>query len=293
MTLDLNGRVAIVTGAGAGLGRAHALGLAARGARVLINDVSAAAAEAVAAEIEAAGGEALPNAGSVTDEAAVGAMVSDVLSRWGQADILVNNAGILRDRSFAKMTLEEFRSVLDVHLTGAFLCSHAVWEPMRRAGYGRIVMTTSTSGLYGQFGQANYGAAKAGLVGLMNVLAIEGARYGIKVNALSPTALTAMTEGILPEAAARSFAAESVTPALLALCAEEAPTKTVLAAGAGTYGATLVLGTRGVHLSEGDRTPEAILARLAEITSQESAEPFAEGAQQAFRYLALGQEEAG
>src|SRR5690606_23315750 len=162
-------------GAGGGLGREHALYLARKGARVLVNDLGQAAADAVAAEIRTAGGTALAVAGSVADEAAVAAMADAALQEWGRIDILVNNAGILRDGSFGKMTLGEFRQVLDVHLVGAAICCKAVWDAMRAQRYGRIVMTTSSSGLWGNFGQANYGAAKMALVGLMQTLAIEGA----------------------------------------------------------------------------------------------------------------------
>ena len=205
MTMRFDGQVAIVTGAGGGLGREHALALAARGARVVINDLggardgsggSATAAEAVVAEIEAAGGEAMANAASVTDAAAVQAMVDQVMARWGRIDILVNNAGVLRDKSFAKMEIEDFRFVVDVHLMGAVNCTKAVWEIMRGQNYGRIVMTTSSSGLYGNFGQSNYGAAKMALVGLMQTLSIEGAKNDIRVNCLAPTAHTRMTEDL-------------------------------------------------------------------------------------------------
>ncbi|HEY6511648.1 MAG TPA: SDR family NAD(P)-dependent oxidoreductase, partial [Burkholderiaceae bacterium] len=206
MGISFDGRVAIVTGAGGGLGRQHALALAARGARVLVNDFGrpasdgsdqGTAADAVVAEIRAAGGTALANHASVTDEAAVQQMVQDTLAAWGRVDILVNNAGILRDKSFGKMTLDDFRAVVDVHLMGAAVCTHAVWPTMRAQKYGRVVMTTSSSGLYGNFGQANYGAAKMALVGLMQTLAIEGAKDNIRVNCLAPTAATRMTEGLL------------------------------------------------------------------------------------------------
>ena len=185
--IDLAGRVAIVTGAGGGLGRQHALLLARRGARVVVNDLGA-GADAVAAEIVAAGGQARAVQCSVTDADAVQAMVDGVVADWGRVDILVNNAGILRDKSFAKLDLADFRAVVDVHLMGAAHCCKAVWEPMRAQRHGRIVMTTSSSGLYGNFGQANYGAAKMALVGLMQTLALEGERYGIRVNCLAPTA---------------------------------------------------------------------------------------------------------
>ena len=198
MAIDLTGRVAIVTGAGGGLGRQHALLLARLGAKVVVNDLgssvsgggaSPSAAQAVVEEILAAGGVAVANGSSVTDFTQVEAMVAEVMARWGRVDILVNNAGILRDKSFTKMDLSDFRLVVDVHLMGAVHCTKAVWEVMRRQNYGRIVMTTSSSGLYGNFGQANYGAAKMALVGLMQTLAIEGAKNNIRVNCIAPTAI--------------------------------------------------------------------------------------------------------
>ncbi|MEY4266088.1 MAG: hypothetical protein RIS90_623, partial [Pseudomonadota bacterium] len=231
MRIDFKGQVAIVTGAGGGLGRQHALALAARGAKVMVNDLggardgsggSATAAEAVAAEIRAAGGEALANSASVTDFAAVEAMVTQAVAAWGRVDILVNNAGILRDKTFAKMDLADFELVMDVHLMGAVHCCKAVWGLMNAQKYGRIVMTTSSSGLYGNFGQSNYGAAKLALVGLMQTLALEGAKNNIHVNALAPTAATRMTEGLMPEAVLAALKPEAVVPAMLVLASREA-----------------------------------------------------------------------
>ncbi|SFP57837.1 SDR family NAD(P)-dependent oxidoreductase [Sphingomonas rubra] len=264
----LQERTAIVTGAGGGLGRAHALYLAGKGARVVVNDVSAEAAAQVAAEIEASGGTATSFAGSVTDEDAVGAMVEAVLSRWDRVDILVNNAGILRDKSFAKMTLDDFRAVVDVHLIGAAICSKAVWQPMRERGYGRIVMTTSSSGLYGNFGQANYGAAKMALVGLMQTLAIEGEKYGIRVNCLAPTAATAMTEGVLDEAALARLAPERVSPALLTLVGEDAPTRAILCAGAGHFAAAHVTLTTGVFIGSDRDAGEKVKAQWSDVVDR-------------------------
>src|SRR5215831_10833736 len=223
MKPPFDGRVAIVTGAGSGLGRGHALYLARQGARVVVNDLAQAAADAVAGEILAQGGTARPMGASVTDAQAIAAMVSRVLDEWSRIDILVNNAGILRDKSFAKMSLDDFRLVVDVHLMGSVICTQAVWDAMRAQRYGRIVMTTSSSGLFGNFGQANYGAAKMALVGLMQTLAIEGAKYDIRVNCLAPTAATRMTEGLMPEAVLRQLEAGAVTPGLLALVADDAP----------------------------------------------------------------------
>jgi NAD(P)-dependent dehydrogenase (short-subunit alcohol dehydrogenase family) len=252
MKHSLEGRVAIVTGAGGGLGREHALFLARWGARVVVNDLAAAAAEAVAGEIRAAGGMAMPIAGSVTDEAAVDSMVKRTLAEWERIDILVNNAGILRDKSFAKMTLDDFRLVLDVHLMGAVICSKAVWEPMRTQKYGRIVMTTSSSGLYGNFGQANYGAAKMALVGLMQTLAIEGEKYGIRVNCLAPSAATQMTAGILSTESLQALDPGLVSPALLALVSEDSPTRAIVCAGGGHFARAYVTLTQGTQVGGGD-----------------------------------------
>ncbi|HSD16242.1 MAG TPA: SDR family NAD(P)-dependent oxidoreductase [Thermomonas sp.] len=263
--INLAGRVAIVTGAGGGLGRQHALLLARRGARVVVNDLGA-GADAVAAEILAAGGQARALQCSVTDAGAVQAMVDGVLADWGRVDILVNNAGILRDKSFAKMALEDFRAVVDVHLMGAAHCTRAVWEAMRAQGYGRIVMTTSSSGLYGNFGQANYGAAKMALVGLMQTLALEGAKHGIKVNCLAPTAYTRMMEGILPQAQLDALDPALVSPAVLALVCEQAPTRAILCAGAGGYELAQVTLTQGVQLAA--PTAEALLERWDELANR-------------------------
>ena len=277
MSLDFQGRVAIVTGAGGGLGRQHALALAARGAKVLVNDLggmvdgsggSVSAAQAVVDEIRAAGGEALANGASVTDFAAVQAMVQQVIDAWGRVDVLVNNAGILRDKSFAKMDMDDFRLVVDVHLMGAAHCCKAVWAHMVEQKYGRIVMTTSSTGLYGNFGQANYGAAKLAQVGLMQTLAIEGAKYGIHVNALAPTAATRMTEGLMPAEVLAALKPEAVVPAMLVLAHESAPTRTILCAGAGTFEAAHITLTQGLHIGRGDDAAEQLAARLAEVVER-------------------------
>ena len=266
MALDFTGRVAIVTGAGGGLGRQHALGLAARGAKVMVNDL--AAAQAVVDEIRAAGGEALANDASVTDFAAVEAMVQQAVEAWGRVDILVNNAGILRDKSFAKMDLADFRLVVDVHLMGAVNCSKAVWALMNEQKYGRIVMTTSSSGLYGNFGQSNYGAAKLALVGLMQTLSLEGAKNDIRVNCLAPTAATRMTEGLMPQEVLDALRPEAVVPAMLVLAAQDAPTRTILCAGAGTFEAAHITLTGGAFIGIGPDAPEQLAARLAEVTDR-------------------------
>ncbi len=266
MGIDFTGRVAIVTGAGGGLGREHALALAARGAKVVVNDLGP--ADDVVSEIRAAGGTAMASAASVSDESAVAAMVADAMAAWGRIDILVNNAGILRDKSFAKMDLADFRLVLDVHLMGAAVCTKAVWNIMRTQKYGRVVMTTSSSGLYGNFGQANYGAAKMALVGLMQTLAIEGAKDGIRVNCLAPTAATRMTEGLMPPEVLALLTPAAVTPALLVLASEEAPTRAILCAGAGTFERAYVTLTEGLHLGTGGGVADALAARLADVSDR-------------------------
>lgn len=264
----LRGRVAIVTGAGGGLGREHALFLARQGARVVVNDLAQKAADGVAAEIVAAGGEAFGVGASVTDESAIGAMVRRTMDQWGRIDILVNNAGILRDKTFAKITLEDFRFVLEVHLMGAVICTKAVWEIMRQQQYGRVVMTTSSSGLYGAFGQSNYGAAKMGLVGLMNVLALEGEKYGIRVNCLAPTAATGMTQDILSPEALELLKPALVSPVLLAMVSEDAPTKAIVCAGAGHVSRAHVTFTEGRQVGTGDAAAERIVAEWTEISDR-------------------------
>jgi len=278
MALDFNGRVAVVTGAGGGLGRQHALALAARGARVLVNDLggrvdgsggSLSPAEAVAQEILAAGGEAVANAASVTDFDAVQQMIQQALDTWGRIDVLVNNAGILRDKTFAKMDLADFRQVLDVHLMGAVHCCKAAWPHLVAQKYGRIVFTTSSSGLYGNFGQSNYAAAKMALVGLMQTLALEGERHGIRVNCLAPTASTRMTENLFPADLLQAFDASAVVPAMLLLASEGAPTRTTLCAGAGSFEAAHVTITQGVYLGAGDDIDGQLAAALLQVTDRQ------------------------
>ena len=269
--MALQGRVAIVTGSGGGLGREHALYLARKGAKVVVNDLAQAAADGVAAEIKAAGGEAIAIAGSVTDEAAVSAMVNQTVETWGRIDILINNAGILRDKSFAKMDMADYRLVVDVHLIGAAICTKAVWEQMRQQQFGRIVMTTSSSGLYGNFGQANYGAAKMALVGLMQTLAIEGEKYGIRVNCLAPTAATQMTADILPEAALKALDPALVSPALLPLVVDGAPTRTVICAGAGHFATAAVTLSQGKYIGGGDDAGERLIEAWDAVSDQTEA----------------------
>jgi NAD(P)-dependent dehydrogenase (short-subunit alcohol dehydrogenase family) len=282
----LQGRVAIVTGSGGGLGRSHALFLARHGARVVVNDVAAEAAEQVAHEIAATGGEAMAFAASVTDEARIGAMVAQAIDCWNRIDILVNNAGILRDKSFAKMTIEDFRLVVDVHLMGAAICSKAVWDTMRAQNHGRIVMTTSSSGLYGNFGQANYGAAKMALVGLMQTLAIEGERYGIRVNCLAPTAATQMTHGVLSDDSLALLAPELVSPALLALVSDSAPTRAILCAGAGHFAVAAVTLSEGHYIGAGADAGEQVIAHWSDVSDRANERVPAYGFFQAERELA-------
>ena len=255
MPINFNDRVAIVTGAGAGLGRAHALGLARRGARVVINDLGAStdgtgasgdAASAVVDEIRAAGGQAMAHGANVANMAEVEDMVRQALAEWGRVDILVNNAGILRDKSFSKMTIEDFRQVLEVHLMGSVNTTKALWDHFKERQYGRIVFTSSASGLYGNFGQANYGAAKTGMLGLMNVLHQEGSKHNIRVNMLAPTAATRMTEELLPPETHELLRPETITPGLLVLVADDAPSKMILGAGAGCFAEIRLHETLGV-----------------------------------------------
>ena len=278
---ELAGKAGIVTGAGAGLGRAHALGLAARGARVVVNDLSN--AQAVVAEIEAAGGQAMAHPADVSDAAQVSDMVSKAMGLWGRIDILVNNAGILRDKTFGKMALKDFRKVLDVHLMGSANCCHAVWPIMRAQKYGRIVLTSSGSGLYGNFGQSNYGAAKAAMIGLMNVLHLEGARDDIRVNTLAPTAATQMTKDLLPEAALGLLQPETITPGLLYLVSEDGPNRTILSAGAGSFAQTRVYETQGYRI-EGEITPEAVAANWHAITQPNQQEELQDAFSQTRKY---------
>jgi len=266
--MTLEGRVAIVTGSAGGLGRSHVRYLARKGARVVVNDLSQEATDAVAREIAEAGGEAIAIAGSVTDERAMAAMVGRVVEQWGRVDILVNNAGILRDKSFGKMSLDDFRLVIDVHVMGAAICTRAVWERMREQRHGRIVMTTSSSGLYGNFGQANYGAAKMALVGLMQTLAIEGEKYDIRVNCLAPSAATQMTEGVLSEESLRVLDPALVSPGLLALVGDDAPTRAILCAGGGNFATAYVTLTPGYHVEAGEDAGEQVIAHWRDVSDR-------------------------
>ncbi len=297
MAIRFDDRVAIVTGAGGGLGRAYALELARRGARVVVNDLGGSrdgtghsdAALKVVEEIEAAGGEAMSNGGSVTDYDQMVEMVAKAKERFGSVHILINNAGVLRDKSFVKMEPEDFKFVVDVHLNGSANCAKAVWETMRGQAYGRILMTASSTGLYGNFGQANYGAAKLGLAGLTKTLAIEGAKTNVRVNTIAPTAATRMTEDIFPPAMLGLFAPEAVAPAALYLVSEDAPTNMIVGAGAGVFQAAYVTLTAGVRLQGDDLSPEGIAANWDRITDRAGEITPQSGAEQAMSIMKLMQ----
>ncbi|MEP5763440.1 MAG: SDR family NAD(P)-dependent oxidoreductase [Halieaceae bacterium] len=302
MSIRYDGKVAIVTGSGGGLGRCHAIELAKRGAKVVINDLGGAAdgtggssdaARAVVAEIEALGGEAIANGANVASYDEVEAMVQQAKDTWGRVDILVNNAGILRDKSFNNGSLEDFKMVLDVHLMGSINCTKAVWDTMREQAYGRIVMTTSSSGLYGNFGQTNYGSAKMGVIGAMNTLCQEGAKYNIKVNALAPTAGTRMTEGLIPEKAFDLLTPETVTPAVLFMVSEDAPTRHIIAAGAGCYSLVKLVETPGAYLAPEDQTPEGIAAHWDAISNPAGEAVPQAGFEQTIKFTGMAAEAQG
>ena len=294
MTISFENRVAIVTGAGNGLGRSHALALAERGAKVVINDLggsrdgsgaSSEAALSVVAEIESKGGEAIAHGANVAKMDEVQDMVEQTVSKWGRVDILINNAGILRDKTFAKMDVSDFQLVIDVHLMGSVYCTKAVWDIMREQNYGRIVMTTSSSGMYGNFGQSNYGAAKMGVLGFMNTLGIEGAKNDVRVNALSPTAGTRMTEDLVPEEAYKLMTPEAVTAGALTLCHDDAPSRMILCAGAGGYASTRLFETDGVFIPESQQTPESVLENWSTICNTDNQANLETGAKQTEKFL--------
>ncbi len=295
MSISFNEQVVIVTGAGAGLGRSHALDFAHRGAKVVVNDFggatdgtggSTAASEAVVAEIKAAGGEAIANGADVSDEAQVQAMVDQAMAEWGRVDVVVANAGILRDKTFIKMEMSDFRKVLDVHLMGTVHCAKAVWAIMREQGYGRLVFTTSSSGMYGNFGQSNYGAAKMGIVGLMNVLTQEGAKYNIHVNTISPTASTRMTEELFDEATNEILTPETITPAVVYLASKDAPSKTILCAGGGCVARTYVHETEGVYFGQ-DITAENVAEQIDQISNTAKQEALPGAFDQTKKYVEM------
>ena len=294
MSIDLTGKVAIVTGAGNGLGRSHALALAKLGAKVVVNDLGGArdgsgggseAANEVVALIEADGGEALAHGANVAKFDEVEDMVKQTMDKWGRVDILINNAGILRDKSFSKMELDDFRLVVDVHLMGTVNCCKAVWEIMKTQEYGRIVVTTSSSGMYGNFGQSNYGAAKMAVLGLMNTLVIEGMKYNIRVNALAPVAGTRMTEDLMPAEILDILTPEAVTAGALTLCHDDAPNRMILCAGAGGYASTRLFETDGVYLSPAKQTADDVLNNWAAINDTNDQSELETGAKQSEKFL--------
>ena len=292
--IRFDGKVAIVTGAGGGLGRQHALELARRGAKVVVNDLggsvdgsggSSDAAKKVVEEIKALGGEAIGNGSSVTDDAGVALMVKQAMDAWGRVDILIANAGVLRDKSFAKMEISDFEFVVDVHLMGSVKPAKAVWEIMREQNYGRIVVTTSSTGLYGNFGQTNYGAAKLALVGFMNSLKLEGQKNNIHVNAIAPVAATRMTENIIPAQFAERLKPDYVTPGVVYLCSEEAPTGAILTAGGGAFALARLYETEGVYLGEGGLSVEEVRDNWARIADEAGQKAYVNGGEQTAKFL--------
>jgi len=281
MSIKLHEQVAIVTGAGHGLGRSHALALAERGARVVVNDLAEDDAKSVVNEIEVAGGTAMAVACSVSDNDAVVAMVNQAVEAWGRVDILVNNAGILRDKTFHKMSLDDFQLVIDVHLMGSVYCTKAVWGLMREQQYGRVLFTSSSTGLYGNFGQANYAAAKMAMVGLMNTLHLEGEKYNIRVNCLAPAAGTAMTEGLFPEKAFELLAPETVSPGVVFLVSPDAPSRTVLAAGGGGFAVFKGFETDGINLLPENLSAEGVADAWSSITDESRMKALKMGFEQA------------
>jgi len=292
--IRFDGKVAIVTGAGGGLGRQHALELARRGAKVVVNDLggsvdgsggSSEAAQKVVEEIKAFGGEAIANGASVTDDAGVQHLVEQAMGQWGRVDILVANAGILRDKSFAKMEIADFEAVMNVHVMGTVKPTKALWEIMRQQNYGRIVVTTSSTGLYGNFGQTNYGAAKLALIGFMNSLKLEGQKNNIHVNAISPVAATRMTENLMPPAVLEKLKPEYVTPGVVYLCSEEAPTGAILTAGAGAFALSRIYETEGVYLGEGGLSVEEVRDNWAKITDAAGQQAYVNGGEQSGKFF--------
>ena len=288
MTIDFKDKVAIVTGAGGGLGRSHALELSKRGAKVIVNDLggsvdgsggSSDAAEKVVKEIISSGGQAISNGSSVTDDNGVKLMIDQTIDEYGRIDILINNAGILIDKSFSKMEINDFEKVLNVHLMGTVKPTKAVWEIMKEQNYGRILVTSSSSGLYGNFGQTNYGAAKLGLVGFMNTLKLEGQKYNVHVNALTPVAYTRMTANLMPPEAENLLTPESVTPAAIYLVSHEAPNGTILCAGAGVYSVSKIMESDGLSLGL-NATAEDIVNNWEKISNFNEAKSYNMGGEQ-------------
>lgn len=302
MTIRFDDQVVIVTGAGNGLGKCHALEFAKRGAKVVVNDLggardgsgsSSTAADEVVSEIESHGGEAIANGANVADFGQVSSMVAEATDKWGRIDVLVNNAGILRDKTFAKMDLADFELVLDVHLKGTVNCTKACWDLMKEQQYGRIVMTSSSSGIYGNFGQTNYGAAKMGIVGFMNSLAIEGQKYGIHVNSLAPIAATRMTEDLMPENVLQLLQPEYVTPAVVFMASQDAPTRQIIAAGAGVFARVVVSETPGVFLPAEKRDADHVASAWNEIAKVDGQVELQAGGEQTMKFLTKAATEMG
>ena len=298
MAISFKDKVAIVTGAGGGLGRAHALHLAKLGAKVVVNDLGGSldgtggnseASEKVVAEIKAAGGEAIANGASVSDDAGVAHLVKQAMDAFGRIDVLIANAGILRDKSFGKMEMKDFTAVMDVHLLGTVKPCKAVWEIMKAQNYGRIVVTTSSTGLYGNFGQTNYGAAKLSLVGFMNSLKLEGAKDNIKVNAVCPVAATRMTEALMPPNVLEMLKPEFVSPAVAYLASDDAPTGTIITAAAGAFAAAQIVETDGVNLGHA-ATADDIAAHFSEIADWSTAKHYGQGGEQNMKFFARVQD---
>ncbi len=297
MSIRFDDQVAVVTGAGGGLGRAHALELARRGAKLVINDLGGAvdgtggsseAADKVVAEIKAMGGQAISNGSSVSSKEGVALLVKETLDAFGRCDILINNAGVLRDKSFSKVSLEDFEFVVDVHLMGAVYCTKAFWPVMREQQYGRVIMTTSSTGLYGNFGQTNYGAAKLAQIGFMNTLKLEGQRDNIHVNAICPVAATRMTEDLMPPEALEMLKPEFVTPAVIVMCAKDAPTGVIMTAGAGVFAQAKIVETRGLCLGRDESlTAEKVLENWDKITDDSEAKAYFQGGEQTMKFFEL------
>ena len=289
MSLDFKDKVAIVTGSGNGIGKGYALELAKRGAKVVVNDLggtvdgsggSLSAADAVVQEIEAAGGEAMANGANVAKQEDVKAMVEATMEKWGRVDILINNAGILRDKSFGKMEWSDFEAVINVHLLGSALCAHSVFPIMKEQEFGRIVMTSSSSGIFGNFGQSNYGAAKMGVVGLMNTLKIEGKKYNIKVNSLVPVAATRMTENLgMPDAVFESLKPETVSPAVIFMSSENAPDGAMISAGAGVFAKAEIVHSEGIALKGDDLNADMLADKWSEVSDMQNGKALLSGAE--------------
>ncbi len=296
MSIRFDDQVAIVTGAGGGIGKQHALELARRGAKVVVNDLGGGvdgtgtsdASEAVVDQILSEGGEAIANGASVTDLDAIKDMTQQVVSKWGKIDILVNNAGILRDKTFHNVSMDDFNLVMDVHFQGTLNCTHTIYPIMRENGYGRIVFTSSSSGVFGNFGQSNYGAAKMAMVGLMNTLKLEGQKYNVFSNTITPVAYTRMTENLMPEDFGKQFQPEYITPAVLYLASDQAPNGAIMAAGAGVFSRILIHETMGISLGTGeDMTPENISASWEKISDMSDARLLQNGGEQTLKIFEL------